>query len=43
MCLLYGTHSNLLEDMQTTEKIQKRAIKLIPSLKQYSYDERCPA
>ena len=43
MCLLYGTLSYLLEDMQTIEKIQRRAIKLIPSLKQFSYDERCPA
>ena len=39
MCLLYGTLSYLLEDMQTIEKIQRKAIKLIPSLKQYSYDE----
>ena len=33
MCLLYGTLSYPLEDMQTIEKIQRRAIKLIPSLK----------
>ena len=43
MCLLYGTLSYLLEDMQTIEKIQRRAIKLILSLKQFSYDERCLA
>ena len=43
MCLLYGILSYLLEGMQTIEKIQRRSIKLIPSLKQYSYDERCPA
>ena len=41
MCLLYGTLNYLLEDMQTIEKIQRRAIKLIPSLKQDSYNERC--
>ena len=29
MCLLYGILSYLLEDMQTIEKIQRRAIKLI--------------
>ena len=29
MCLLYGTLSYLSEDMQTIEKIQRRAIKLI--------------
>ena len=39
MCLVYGTLSYLLEDMQAIEKIQRRAIKLIPSLKQFSYDE----
>ena len=43
MRLLYGTPIYILEDMQTTEKIQRKAIKLIPSLKQYCYDERCPA
>ena len=41
-CLLYGTLNYLLQDMQTIEKIQRRAIKLIPSLKQDSYNERCP-
>ena len=41
MRLLYGTH--LLEDMQIIEKIQTKAIKLILSLKQYSYNERYSA
>ena len=34
MCPVWDTH--LLEDMQTIDKIQRRGIKPIPSLKQYS-------
>ena len=33
----------LLEDMRTIEKLQRRATKLIPSLKQYTYQERLSA
>ena len=33
----------LLEDMRTIEKIQRRATKLIPLFKQYSYYERLSA
>ena len=43
MCLLHGTPIYVLEAMLTIEKIQRKAIKCIPSLKQYSYNERYPA
>ena len=33
----------LLEDMRTIEKIQRRATKLIPSIKQCTYQERLSA
>ena len=33
----------LLEDMRTIEKLQRRATKLIPSLKQCTYQERLSA